>query len=69
LLLDELAAIEKNLPTGDYIRLCITHTQRLSLEREISAISDPPDRLLLQKPVAADQMILKKFEEWFGFVR
>jgi hypothetical protein len=34
----------------------------------MSLIEDPPNRLLLQKPVAADQMRLKKCEEGFDFV-
>jgi hypothetical protein len=34
----------------------------------MSPIDDPPNRLLLQKPVAADQIRLKKCEEGFDFV-
>jgi hypothetical protein len=48
--------------------LCITHTPQLSLERATSAIKDPLYCLLLQKPVAADHMRLKKCEEGFDFV-
>jgi hypothetical protein len=68
LLLDELVVIDKNLSTDDQNRLCITHRRRFSLELEMSAIEDPPDRLVIQISMTVDQMRLKKCEEGFDFV-
>jgi hypothetical protein len=50
-----------------FISVCVS-LRRFSLEREMSPIEDPPNRLILQKPVATDQIRLKKCEEGFDFM-